>query len=96
MKDIITDNGDLLITNGDFLSGESESQHVEHLMLARKGQHKHTPLSGVGIGDMAKAPLSQLRRSALERDIKLQLMAEGLQNVSVSVSPQGEINISRR
>lgn len=96
MRDYITENGDLLIANGDFVQGESESQHVEHLLIARKGQYKHAPLLGVGIGDMLNAPLGQARRAAMERDIKLQLMAEGLRDVQVSVNDQGEINISGR
>lgn len=83
-----------MITNGDFLQGESNEQHIEHLLLANKGQYKNAPTAGVGVAMLRNAPLSLQRRSAMQRDIKLQLILEGLQNAIVKISADGVINIS--
>jgi hypothetical protein len=50
MTDILTDSiGDLLIENGDLVTGYSDLQHQEHLLLAQKGDFKEQPTVGVGI-----------------------------------------------
>ena len=49
-KDIIVDQtGDLEILNGDIFVNESDSQHLEFIITADKGQFRQFPLIGVGI-----------------------------------------------
>lgn len=51
MNDFIYNN-DLEIAGGDFLLGESSSQHQQHILLADKGEYKQFPELGVGILNM--------------------------------------------
>lgn len=92
-KDIILEDGDLKFSDGDLVWDESAEQHVEHLLLAQKGDYKQTPLAGVGIADYVKAPVNALKRTGLEREIRIQLEADGATGVDASVSATGELNI---
>ncbi len=51
MKDFLFDD-DLVIKDGDFAIGESDNQHVKHILLASKGEYKASPELGVGIENM--------------------------------------------
>lgn len=93
MNDILLKDGDLGFVQGDFITGNSESQVIEHLLLANKGLYKNAPLSGIGIGKMLNAPMSQIQRSSIARDVKLQLMAEGFKKIAVDIKNDGEITI---
>ena len=73
-QDLIQDNGDLLIQNGDFVIGLSDEQHVSDIIYSAPNWWKEYPqlgvniqlyLSGSGIGD------------ELNRDLKLQLISDG-------------------
>jgi len=49
-KDIlITEDYDLRVENGDFVTGESTRQHQNLIILADKGEFKQFPTVGVGI-----------------------------------------------
>jgi len=47
--DILLQDYDLLIENGDIAVGESTRQHQDLLLLADKGEFKQFPTVGVGI-----------------------------------------------
>lgn len=50
MLDLLTDEtGDLGVKDGDLLTGFSDLQHQEHLLVTQKGQLKQFPDVGVGI-----------------------------------------------
>lgn len=51
MQDFIYNSG-LEIKNGDFVIGESDNQHTEHILKASKGEYKGVPEIGVGIEQM--------------------------------------------
>lgn len=42
---------DLLITNGDFVTGEAVLQHQQLLLRLKKGELRQYPKTGVGIDD---------------------------------------------
>ena len=88
-------HGELRIAGGDLVMGESSEQHVEHLLLAQKGEYKQFPLTGVGILNYLNAPLGSVRRLELEREIRLQLEADGVRNAAVKVTPEGRVEIKR-
>lgn len=73
-KDIILDDtGDFSILNGDLSVGESDSQHVDHIVTADLGHFRQWPLLGVGImreiqGDFNPQELKQNIRLQLESD----------------------------
>jgi len=48
-NDILLQDYDLLIENGDLVVGESTHQHQDLLLLADKGEFKQFPTVGVGI-----------------------------------------------
>lgn len=47
--DIMMDEEELQITNGDFVIGESTAQHQKHLLIAEPGNYRIYPEIGVGI-----------------------------------------------
>jgi hypothetical protein len=90
-KDIITDeNGDLIILNGDFKVNESDSQHVEHIVIADKGQFRQFPLIGVGIKKTINGSVNPQR---VKQQIKLQLESDGFNVRQIEVNPNDPLNI---
>jgi hypothetical protein len=87
-KDIIFKD-DIQFFNGDFLVGDSDTQHVEHIIKLTKGQVRNEPLLGVGIIETLNgAPNKQ----QLKQSIRRQLV---LDNYSVDVVEVDEdININ--
>jgi len=84
-KDILTDeNGELAVLNGDLHIGNSDQQHVEHILTSAKGHYKQHPLIGVGIEDYLNAPNSLITRQKLEKEINLQLESDGAKEITVS------------
>lgn len=50
MTDILLDDiNELSTVNGDFAIGESDSQHIRHLLEAMKGHYRHNPVIGANI-----------------------------------------------
>lgn len=50
MRDILlNDDADLTTLNGDFVIGDSDEQHQEHLIVFQPGSIKRDPEAGVGI-----------------------------------------------
>lgn len=90
--DIITDeNGDIQIVNGDIKIGESDSQHIEHIMIAGKGQFRQFPLIGVGIQNMINGTPN---RQLLRQTIQLQLESDGYNVRAITISPTNALNIN--
>lgn len=74
-KDLITDaDGDLVFVNGDVKIDESDTQHVEHILIADKGQFRQFPLIGVGISRYYNGSVN---KQALKQSVKLQLESDG-------------------
>ena len=95
-KDIITDStNDLIIENGDFKLNESDSQHVEHIITADKGQYRQWPLIGVGIsrlinGNINSQSLKQVIKLNLESDnynVRL-IEIDSIDKLSINVDAQ--------
>jgi len=74
VKDILlTDGNELQTLRGDFLVGESDAQHVQHIIEATKGNFLENPTLGVGItefrnGNISLAELSKRVRLELQKD----------------------------
>ena len=91
--DIITDaDGDLEILNGDLFINDSDSQHVEMILTADKGQFRQFPLMGVGLRKFVNGPFSS---QAIKQAIKLQLESDGynVRKLDVSNVTKGIIDI---
>lgn len=74
-KDLITDaDGDLIFINGDIKINESDTQHVEHILITDKGQFRQFPLIGVGV---ARYYHGSVNKQELKQSVKLQLESDG-------------------
>ncbi len=83
-KDILKSS---IFLNGDFNIGFSDEQHIEDILMSAPGHIKNSPLTGVAIVKYINSPLSPATVSKLEKDIKLQLTADGATSVSAKVNP---------
>lgn len=92
-KDIILEDFDLKIRNGDFVVDYSDQQHVDHLLISRQGEYRQSPFLGIGIQDQINAPMSEKQRQELEKKIKLHIESDGGSNVSVKVQDLESVNI---
>jgi len=76
MKDILVDvnnDNDLIIQGGDFKIGESDQQHIAHIILAQPGEYKQWPLIGFGIRNYVNGIID----ASAKRKLKLQLKSDG-------------------
>lgn len=89
MKDILLQNDELVISDGDFVVGESDLQNVLLIVSIPPGSWKQFPLTGVGEAKFINAPLD----GALRREIQLQLQADGYRLNSVNILPSGNLDI---
>ncbi|MBN9293734.1 MAG: hypothetical protein J0G96_07135 [Flavobacteriia bacterium] len=82
-KDIIIAD---IFKNGDFNVDYSDEQHINHVITSAPGHFKQHPLIGVNILQYVNAPMSPKIAAELERNIQLQLEADGAKNIKVSVN----------
>lgn len=89
MKDFIVNEYDLETEGGDFVTGESESQAVELVLLSKQGEWKQFPETGCDIGKSRNGAINVL----LERNIRVQLQADGFSIEKLKITETGiEIN----
>jgi len=87
----LDDNGDLDISTGDFSVVESDSLHIEHILLSNKGYWFENPLLGVGIIDEQNGSRT---RQELKQNIRRQLVFDNFAVRSIVISPSNEIDIN--
>lgn len=91
VQDILIDESrELVIGTTDFDVGESDQQHVEHILVADSGHFRQHPTLGVGIDKNINASLN---RQELKQNIKLQLKNDNYQINQVIVTKDFEISI---
>lgn len=91
-KDILFDEP---FANGDFNIGFSDEQHIKHLVVSSPGHFKNAPLLGVQIKDYINSSMTPATQQKLEREIRMQLEADGVTQISIIVDPQTyEINVN--
>lgn len=82
-KDILVDdNNDLLIENGDFVVGDSDIQHIDHIITAQPGEYKETPQIGLGVINYLK---SNTTKTKFKRDLRVQLNFDGYDNPNIDL-----------
>lgn len=79
---IIDDNYDLVIKNGDFAIGDSNSQEIDLLTRSFKGDWKQYPLLGAGLLRLVKGRATEVR---IKRDIELELKDDGFRIIKIKV-----------
>lgn len=83
-KDIlVSQQNEIIIENGDFVIGASDTQHVDHIVTATKGEYKMTPQLGFGVIEYIK---SQTSKSRFKRDLREQLKYDQYLNPSIDLS----------
>jgi len=87
VKDIILEDYDLVIENGDFKVSSSDNQHIELICITDLGHWKEYPLVGVGI---QKYIASSGQTESLKRTINVQLSADGYNVSQVEVIGSNE------
>lgn len=91
-EDILTDifgDNDLLIQNGDFVVGDSDVQHAQHLIEAEQGHYKQWPLIGVGARRLLSGPAD----GDMRRTVQLQLVSDGHNSPKVGLDSNSKITI---
>lgn len=83
-QDILLNADDLDFHNGDFDTGQSDQQHIEHIVEAQKGEYKAFPLVGFGVINYLKK--STRIKSDFKRDLKMQLEYDNYQNPNIDLS----------
>lgn len=81
---LLNDSNELITIGGDFAIGQSDQQHVKHIIEAFKGEYKANPLVGFGV-------ISYLKRdnkieSEFRRDLKIQLENDGYNDANIDLS----------
>ncbi len=91
MKDFLLDD-DLQIDNGDFVIGNSQNQHTQHIIIAHKGEYKEMPEIGVGIEQM----LGTETGTEFLIEAKKNLEYDGQKVKNISFTHEGKINIDAK
>lgn len=90
-KDILLNEaGDLLIEDGDFTVGQSDMQHVEHIIALAKGEFKEFPLLGFGVENYLKTNTEPLE---FKRDLKVQLEYDNYKNADVELTNDYQLKV---
>jgi hypothetical protein len=84
---LLTDDDDLQITGGDFVSGESTAQHQKLIILTAKGEWKESPTVGVDAFSYLNDDIE-----GLEADIAIAFAQDGMKVKSVTLTETGQID----
>ena len=68
-----TGGGDLMIADGDLVVGESDTQHIKHIILTNPGDWKKDPETGGAI----RRQINRIDNKIYRRKLKIQLEADG-------------------
>jgi hypothetical protein len=79
--DFILDGNDLAVAGGDLAIGPVGDDNAKLLLATSKGDWKGSPLTGIGVVRFLNAPDGR----ALEREVRIQLEADGFTCRSVQL-----------
>lgn len=77
----IDENSDLIINNGGFVTGLSDSKHIEDIAISARGEWKQTPTAGLNIANFLNSPSNKI--DEFVRDFRLQLELDGYININI-------------
>lgn len=93
VTDILLDtDGDLLIQNGDFVTGPSDDQHNEGVIVAAPGLIRCSPITGVAIFKKLKSRFTLADSDKLKQDVQLQLQVDGCTSTKVVINSTIDFN----
>ena len=76
-------NLDELITDGDYVVGRSDFQHIDDIIVSAPGAWREYPTCGVAIQQFQS---SAGQKQTIERIINQQLTADGVQNIFIGTT----------
>ncbi len=85
VQDIELSVFDLRVKSGDFCIADSDSTHIEQILLMGKGSLKHSPLTGIGIAKYINSPGTVTNIASFKSKVKAQLEFDGYEDVDVDV-----------
>lgn len=88
MRDILLEEGDLLLARCDLVVGESTLQHQQLLLITQPGEWKEAPLAGVGLTDW----LNDERNGDLVTEVRRQFKSDGMTVSEISYA-NGKLKI---
>lgn len=89
-KDFLQDStGDALITNGDFVIGASDEDHIIDIVNSNQGDWKEYIFCGAGIDNYLNSSGAQLQ---LKKQILLQLAQDGYSSITVNFTGNNSSN----
>lgn len=91
MQDIILDNYDIAIIDGDLAIDNSDAQQIDLLLQAGPGEWKQNPMRGVGVCRY----IEQQDTGQLARRIHTELSADGMRIDAITIN-NNNINIKGR
>jgi len=92
MNDIIFDNGDVQISNGDFVVSDSTAQETELIMYANLGQLPLNPLLGVNIQSMINGSANRMALTAIVRKNMKNDDLE-VENLNIALTTNGTLSV---
>lgn len=80
---LLDEDFDLLVKDGDFVVGDSKQQDIELILVHNKGAFFNTPTVGVGVLAAGNRRITNV--DDIMREARLQLSADGLKNLSITL-----------
>lgn len=90
-RDILINDGDLDIKDGDFVIGPSEEQEIDFIIRSQKGEWRQWPLIGFGV---IKWIRSVFRSSAFKQQLDTELRQDGFSEVDIQFGDQGKFRVA--
>ena len=87
---LLDDNYDLIFRNGDIAQGEVTTQSQNLLLITNKGDWKHRPWMGVGLGLFLK---DEAWFGEVSQEINRQFEADGMEVNDITFDDYDKINI---
>lgn len=70
---ILDDNHRMIIRNGTFLTGPSNDQETEQILISNRGDWKQWPLTGCDLDNLVNASASITNLNTFRRTVNLQM-----------------------
>jgi hypothetical protein len=91
---LLNDDNELLISKGDFVTGDSDEQHVSLIIRSSPGDWKQHPLVGVGIIKEINSPETAQTKENLSKRIKGQLEFDDYENATIDLTDLKNIKVN--
>lgn len=88
---LLSSDIDIMLSNGDFVIGDSTMQNQYLILSSQKGEWKENPFIGAGIEDMLNDEGSE---AYWKRGIAEELKRDGMDVKEVKIINNGQININ--